>query len=188
MKQTTWVIAVLGAESTGKTELVDHLRKQLPAGSQFVAEPLRAFCNQHNRVPTMAEQMTLMQAHMDTIDRYSGLSKGGLVVCDCAPITTALYSRLYYDDFSLMARATQFHQTRFQLTFYLAPEFGWVPDANPIMRDSPHAQARFDIVLNDWFATNPSLSVLRLSGNTVTRVAAANAAIMDGNARGPDLR
>ncbi|MFZ9162429.1 MAG: AAA family ATPase, partial [Burkholderiaceae bacterium] len=52
-------IAVVGAESTGKTSLVQSLSEQV--GAVVVPEYLRQFVEQHGRVPTQAEQATLMQ-------------------------------------------------------------------------------------------------------------------------------
>ena len=65
------VIALLGAESTGKTTLARQLAETLRAGTRRVAlveEYLREFCEVHGRTPTREEQLPIAQEQARRID------------------------------------------------------------------------------------------------------------------------
>ncbi len=186
------IVTVLGAESTGKTELIEHWQQVnsnlAPLAMHCIPEPLRLFCEREKRVPSAQEQGALLRAHEQQIVEASHQIGTEFVVCDCAPITTALYSQLYYQDASLIEIATRFHRQHVAMTLYLPPEFGWRADPNPIMRDSQQAQHAFDLALAQWLARETIEPVVRLSGSTADRAGFANAAMMSLNARGPYLQ
>jgi nicotinamide riboside kinase len=181
-------IAVLGAESTGKTEFIAAAVAAFAPRCAALAEPLRIFIEQHKRVPSAMQQHTLLREHIAQINAIRTTSSANYVLCDCAPITTALYSQMYYQDRSLIAPATEFHKTNMTLTLFIEPQFGWVADANPLMRDGPQAQAKFDGLLQQWLDDEAIAPVVRLTGSTQQRLLQADAAMMAFNARGPDLR
>lgn len=177
-------VAVLGAECTGKTSLIEGLAASVPLRTyevNFVPELLRDFCVKHARTPRQEEQLPLMQAQCTAL-----LSESPIVIADCAPITTALYSKMYFNDISLIARATQFHKEHIDLHLILWPEFSWTADPLPFMRDGLVAQNQFDQLLNDWLANNPQLCWVRLSGSLAHRIESASAAIVAAYARGPE--
>ncbi|MBU6438351.1 MAG: AAA family ATPase, partial [Betaproteobacteria bacterium] len=87
-------VCLLGAESTGKTTLAAQLARALPG--LWVPEYLRDFCRLQGRVPRPDEQVHVAQEQM----RHESLAlaaaqRAGLpaVVCDTAPLMTAIYSR-----------------------------------------------------------------------------------------------
>jgi HTH-type transcriptional regulator, transcriptional repressor of NAD biosynthesis genes len=177
-------VAVLGAECTGKTSLIEGLAADAQLrnyGVSFIAELLRDFCVKHARTPRQEEQLPLMQAQCTAL-----LNASPIVIADCAPITTALYSQMYFNDPSLIAHATQFHTEHIDLHLVLWPEFSWTADPLPFMRDGLVAQNQFDQLLNDWLASNPQLRWVRLSGSLAHRTEAASAAIVAAYARGPE--
>jgi HTH-type transcriptional regulator, transcriptional repressor of NAD biosynthesis genes len=177
-------VAVLGAECTGKTSLIEGLAANVQLRAydvSFVPELLRDFCVKHARTPRQEEQLPLMQAQCAEL-----LTESPIVIADCAPITTALYSQMVFNDQSLIARATQFHKEHIDLHLILWPEFSWTTDPLPFMRDGIVAQNQFDQLLNDWLANNPQLCWVRLSGSLAHRTETAGAAIVAAYARGPE--
>jgi HTH-type transcriptional regulator, transcriptional repressor of NAD biosynthesis genes len=177
-------VAVLGAECTGKTSLIEGLAANVQLRAydvSFVPELLRDFCVKHARTPRQEEQLPLMQAQCAEL-----IAESPIVIADCAPITTALYSQMVFNDQSLIARATQFHKEHIDLHLILWPEFSWTADPLPFMRDGIVAQNQFDQLLNDWLANNPQLCWVRLSGSLTHRTETASAAIVAAYARGPE--
>ena len=66
------------------------------------------------------------------------------VVCDTAPLLTAVYSEYVFGDDSLypMARAAQ---QRYALTLWLQPDFPWQADG--LQRDGEHARTAVQTML-----------------------------------------
>ena len=62
--QSVKCIAVVGAESTGKTSLIQSLAQT--TSSLVVPERLRDFVDRTGRPPTQDEQILIMKAQMDT--------------------------------------------------------------------------------------------------------------------------
>lgn len=148
-------IAVLGAESTGKSILIAELLAPLaalqPRPIWAVPEVLRQFCVEHNRAPFAKEQSGILDRQI-AVERAAiaeSQNTTAILLSDCAPITTAIYSVMYFSDASLMAMATQHHQ-RYQLSLVLSPDIGWHADPLPFMRDGPSAQLQFHQQLLDW--------------------------------------
>jgi HTH-type transcriptional regulator, transcriptional repressor of NAD biosynthesis genes len=150
-------IAILGAESTGKTTLCIELKQALISRSvktTIKPEALREFCKLHNRVPTKEEQLDIMreQATLEKFDEdHDTLGLRTLSLSDCAPITIAIYSDLYFSDKSLYPDAEIYHAT-YDLSILLAPNIGWQSDG--IFRDSPAAQQRFHLLMQTWLKNN----------------------------------
>ena len=131
-------IAVVGAESTGKTSLVQALSEQV--GAVVVPEYLRQFVEQHGRVPTQPEQTSLMQeqirAEQAAVDQ--AIAQGQpFVFCDSSAIMTAVYSEFYYGDDTLYEPAMTHHQ-QVSLTLFCQPDLPWVAD--PGQRDGSEVQ------------------------------------------------
>jgi HTH-type transcriptional regulator, transcriptional repressor of NAD biosynthesis genes len=166
-------IAILGAESTGKTTLCIELKQALISRSvktTIKPEALREFCKLHNRVPTKEEQLT--QEKFDENHDTCGLRT--LSLSDCAPITTAIYSDLYFSDKSLYPDAEIYH-ANYDLSILLAPNIGWQSDG--IFRDSPAAQQRFHLLMQTWLK-NKSHPWLEIDDIGERRTATAMSAII----------
>ncbi len=137
-------IAILGAESTGKTSLCHELAQRLNSNAlgsaQVVPEQLRIFCELHQRTPAKEEQIALLRQQILIESETEKSSSATWLLCDCAPLTTALYSEMYFNDSSLLNEAQQHHRT-YDKTLVLAPTLDWQADG--IFRDSPDAQAEF---------------------------------------------
>lgn len=165
-------IAILGAESTGKSDLIAALLLLFAARKtesvSAVPEVLRQFCIAHGRAPFAHEQQGILGQQMaveqlaieqSTIEQstieQSGLERSlnqrTVLLSDCAPITTAIYSEMYFNDPSLIDVATTHHQ-RYRLSLALAPDIGWHADPLPFMRDGPRAQLDFHWRLLQWLS------------------------------------
>ena len=147
-------IAVLGAESTGKTTLAQSLVQSLvqslanPAKSApgvrcaWVPELLRQWCDQHGRTPLQHEQGAIAQAQQAQIE--AAAATHDIVVCDTTPLMTAVYSQFVFGDASLLPLAVAW-QARIDLTLLTALDLPWVADG--LQRDGPQVQRPVDDLL-----------------------------------------
>src|SRR4051812_44372193 len=105
-------IAIVGAESTGKTALALALEQRL--SDEFglscarVAEYLREWCDTHGRTPHADEQLGIATEQQRRIDAAAA-SGVDVVLCDTTPLMIAVYSELLFDDRSLAAFAQASH-------------------------------------------------------------------------------
>jgi len=167
-------IAVVGAECTGKTTLCQMLAQA--RGGLWVPEFLREFVDLAGRAPLAHEQAQVsaeQHAREDAALRQARHGGLALVAFDSVPLVTALYSRLYFGDDSLLPAATA-HQRRYDLTLVTDIDLPWEPDG--AQRDGPHMRARFHALLLEWLRAE-SLPGLRIRGTRDERIAAALAAI-----------
>ena len=100
------VIALLGAESTGKSTLA-HLLGQSLVGAGIdgvvVPEALRDFCAMHGRTPVAGEQAQL--ADMQSARIRNAARRHAVVIADTTALMTAVYSDIYFNDSSLYEAA-----------------------------------------------------------------------------------
>jgi len=139
------VIALLGAESTGKTTLARALVERLTAQGHRVAlveEALREFCLREGRTPRRDEQAALAQMQSQRI--ADAARSHELVVADTTALMVAVYSRLLFDDPSLLAAAVA-EQASHRLTLLTALDLPWVADG--WIRDGAHVRAPVDALL-----------------------------------------
>lgn len=136
------VIALLGAECTGKSTLCRALAQALPG--LWVPEALRDFVSRHGRPPRSHEQPTLLAeqiAREEAAIARAAAQGLGWVLADSAPMATALYSEQLFADPGLTPAALRHHQ-RYALTLVTGLEVPWEPDG--AQRDGPQARADFD--------------------------------------------
>jgi nicotinamide riboside kinase len=148
MKKTPGsVIALLGAESTGKTTLAHALHRTLQAQGHHVAlvtEELREFCLRTGRVPRHDEQAGIARAQSERIAEAARTHE--LVVADTTAMMVAVYHRFLFDDASLLPDALA-EQARHRVTLLMALDLPWVPD--PGIRDGAHVREPVDALLRD---------------------------------------
>lgn len=135
------LVAVLGAECTGKSTLCRELALLLPAVG--VPEALRDFCDRHRRTPRADEQAALMaeQIARERTALAQARARGlRWVLVDSAPLATALYSEQLFGDTSLTAAALAHHRS-YRHTLLAGLEVPWQADG--IQRDGPQARADF---------------------------------------------
>jgi nicotinamide riboside kinase len=166
-------IAIVGAESTGKSVLAhalsDALAIEFGLRCAVVDEYLREWCEHAGRTPRIDEQQGIALEHARRIDAAAARPGLDVVVCDTTPLMVAVYSDMLFGDRSLdgIARACQ---QRMDGTLLTSLDLPWVPDG--LQRDGPHVRGPVDArvrALLDDFATPWSL----VSGSGKDRVACA---------------
>lgn len=141
-------VAVLGAESSGKSTLCEALASV--HDTLWVPEYLREFVETQGRVPFEADQFGIARTQREREDAAAAAvaARGGrLLFCDTTPLMTALYSRVYWDrvDTQLAALAAV-HD--YALTLVTAPDTPWIADG--LMRESEEVRARvYAMVVNE---------------------------------------
>jgi nicotinamide riboside kinase len=137
-------IAVLGAESTGKTTLARALARALNTTESPVVtvhEVLREWCDHEGRTPRAEEQLGI--AH-EQARRAETAWAGTGVVADTTPLMTAVYSELLFGDRSLYGFALA-HQRHYHLTLLTGLDVAWVADG--LQRDGPHVREPVDALV-----------------------------------------
>jgi len=141
-------IAIVGAESTGKTTLAAQLASGLARGTglrvAWVPELLREWCDRVGRTPLVHEQASILQAQHERIE--AAAAAHDIVVCDTTALMTAVYSRLVFGDRSLDERALALHD-HMALTLVTALDLPWVPDGH--QRDGEHVREPVDALLRE---------------------------------------
>lgn len=136
-------IALLGAESTGKTQLSLGLAQALRERGHavhVVPEFLRIWCDQHGRTPLQHEQAGIAQQQALAVLAHPS----GIVISDTSPLMTAVYSHRLFNDESLYEFACA-HQGLFDMTLLTGLDLPWVPDG--LQRDGPHVREPIDAMV-----------------------------------------
>jgi nicotinamide riboside kinase len=143
------VIALVGAESTGKTTLAAALAGRIAQDTGLsctsVAEVLREWCDREGRTPRADEQQGIAQAQQARIAQAA--SAHDVVVADTTALMIAVYSRLVFGDRSLDDWAAQQHRQSVHLTLLTALDLPWVADG--LQRDGPHVRGPVDAALRE---------------------------------------
>lgn len=142
-------IALLGAESTGKTQLAADLAAALSSRGQqvlVVSEYLRAWCDQHGRTPRADEQAAIAQ--VQTAHIAQAPASATHLIADTTALMTAVYSELLFGDDSLYARALE-QQRRFDLTLLMGLDLPWVADSQ---RDGAYSREPVNALLRTALA------------------------------------
>ena len=136
-------IAIVGAESTGKSWLCQTLGEVLARRGervQVVPEHLRLWCEREQRTPQVHEQLAIAQAQAQAV-----LSFGeGVVIADTTPLMTAIYSHMLFEDHSLYPLALA-HQRLYDATLVTGLDLPWVADG--LQRDGPHVRGPVDSLI-----------------------------------------
>lgn len=135
-------IALLGAESTGKTTLARELQSHFHAlGRSAVAVPeaLRDWCAREGRTPRPEEQMPIAQEQERRVDEAA--SSAQVVIADTTAIMVAIYSAVLFDDHALVRYAVE-RQRSYDVTLVTGLDLPWVADG--LQRDGPHVQGPID--------------------------------------------
>ncbi|MDP2371205.1 AAA family ATPase [Rhodoferax sp.] len=136
-------IAIVGAESTGKTRLALELTTHFQANgqnTQMIEEFLREWCEREQRTPQACEQRLIAQEQARRINACAN-APGTYTVADTTPLMIAVYSDLLFGDLSLYAFALQ-HQRDYDLTLLTGLDLPWVADG--LQRDGPHVRPGVD--------------------------------------------
>jgi len=144
-------IAVVGAECVRKTSLCQELAQQLPG--HWLPEYLREYCDRLGRTPRPEEQLHILHTQIELeAQAHCRAAEQGMrwLLCDSAPIVTALYSRMLFQDPTLIEPALQHHR-HYRATLLLQPDLPWMADG--IQRDGPDVRAQFHRSLTELLQT-----------------------------------
>jgi nicotinamide riboside kinase len=170
------IVALLGAECTGKSTLARALAARLGAG--LVTEYLREWCEARGTTPRVHEQADIAAEQARRIEH--GAAHHELLIADTTPLMTALFSQHYFGDDSLLPQALAF-QRRCDLTLLCAPDLPWQADG--YMRDGPGVRAAIDTRLRDTLRQH-GLPWQSVQGSDDDRLNAALRAIRQREPRG----
>ena len=168
-------IALLGAESTGKTSLSQYITEALLAQGQmatYVPEVLREWCQMYGRTPAFHEQRDIAKQQAERIFSI----QEGWVIADTTPLMTAVYSDYVFQDPSLYEQALE-QQAQFDLTLVMGLDLPWVADG--LQRDGAHVRESVDTLLRDALQS-ANLPFKVIYGQSDARLSAALMAIREG--------
>lgn len=144
MKQAL-VVALVGAESTGKTRLAGELDTALRTAGHSVAivpEYLREFCDRHGRTPRVEEQQGIADEQTHRID--TAARSHDIVIADTTALMIAVYSDHVFGDAGLYGHALAAH-ARCDLTLLTALDLPWQADG--LQRSGPQVRAPVDVLV-----------------------------------------
>lgn len=168
------VIALVGAESTGKTTLARELARVLAGrgvDAVMVPEALREFCLQHDRTPLQHEQAAIAAEQTRRI--HEAAQGHSVVLADTTALMTAIYSEFIFDDRSLYETALRDHALT-DLTLLTSLDLAWTADG--LQRDGPHVREPVDQLIRQALQHH-QLPYNVVAGRGVTRVQHALSAI-----------
>jgi nicotinamide riboside kinase len=176
-------VGLIGGECTGKSLLATTLADSLPAC--VAAEELRTFVREHGRAPRRAEQAGLLLRQQRREDALAASCPYPFLVADPAPLMTAVYSLLYFDDDTLLVPAIALARG-YGLVAWCDVDLPWVPDGaqrdGAEFRDAAHALIEAHVA--------PALAaagvrVVRVAGPVEDRAAAVGRAWQPGGPAAP---
>jgi len=166
------VIAIVGAECTGKSTLAEALAARLASetGLACVAVPeyLREWCDRIGRTPGSEEQAFIAVEQRRRIE--AAAAGHDIVVADTTPLMTAVYSRIVFDDRSLDDTAGRWHAQRVTHTLVTALDLPWQADGH--QRDGPQVRAPVDTLLQELLGAH-RIAWSRVGGTGALRLEAA---------------
>ena len=137
-------MALLGAESTGKTALAQGIQAHFQARgipTALVPEYLRTWCDAAGRTPRPEEQQGIAQEHARQLSAPTDVR---LLVADTTPLMVAVYSDFIFGDRSLYPFALE-HQRSYHLTLLTGLDLPWVADG--LQRDGAHVREPVDALV-----------------------------------------
>ena len=140
-------IALLGAESTGKTRLADELATHLRSQGRSVAvvpEVLREWCAREQRTPRPEEQLSIAQEQERRVD--AAAANAQVVIADTTALMVAIYSAMLFEDGTLYQFALA-RQRSYSLTLVTGLDLPWIADG--LQREGPHVREPVDAMIRE---------------------------------------
>ena len=166
------VLALVGAESTGKSTLAQTLHMALAEhtglATTWVPEVLREWCDAAGRTPHEDEQRGIAEEQARRI--AVACARHDVVVCDTTPLMTAVYHHQVFGSRALDAMAVQWQREHCSLTLLTALDLPWQADG--LQRDGPQVRAPVDAALRE-FLLDHSLPFAVVTGQGEQRLACA---------------
>lgn len=138
-------VALLGAESTGKTRLSTGLAAHLRGrGLRAVAVPevLREWCTREGRPPRPEEQLAIAQEQERRTD--DAAAQSDIVIADTTALMVAVYAGMLFPEGELLRFAIG-NQKRYDATLLTGLDLPWVPDG--LQRDAAQPREEVDALL-----------------------------------------
>ena len=129
-------VAVVGAESTGKSTVAAHLAAHL--GASLVPEYARPYLSARGGVCLPGDLPEIARAQA-AAEQTAARTADRAIVCDTDPLTTALWSERYFGAVDPVVRRLA-DAARYDLTLLCENDLPWVPDG---LRDSPERRGWF---------------------------------------------
>jgi nicotinamide riboside kinase len=163
------VVAIVGAESTGKSTLALSLARRIRTEAGLtcthVDEHLRTWCEQTGRTPRIDEQRGIAQAQQNRIAHAAATHD--VVIADTSALMIAVYSRFVFNDRSLDAWAGAAHADSVHHTLVTALDLPWVSDG--LQREGEHVRMPVDAMLRELLSAH-GIGWSLVSGSGETRV------------------
>jgi nicotinamide riboside kinase len=138
-------IALLGAESTGKTRLGHELTNALLAQdlrATAVPEVLREWCTRQGRAPRPEEQLAIARDQEDRVD--AATANADIVIADTSALMVAIYAGMLFPDGALYRFAIE-RQQRYDATLVTGLDLPWMPDG--LQRDATASREDVDALV-----------------------------------------
>lgn len=177
-------IALLGAESTGKTTLAAQLAAALRRdghGVAVVPEVLREWCEREGRTPRPEEHLSIAQDQERQVDAAAASAQ--VVIADTTALMVAIWGGLLFEDDPLLRFALE-RQRGYDLTLLTGLDLPWVADG--LQRDAGHAREPADALVRELLV-RASVSYRVVYGTGDDRLRNALAALPHGLAQRPPL-
>ena len=169
-----FVVALLGAESTGKTTLAGAIGDAMVTRGLQVAvvgEALRDFCIEHARTPRRDEQAAIADEQTRRIEAAAASAQ--VVVADTTALMIAVYSDYVFADRTLYARA-EAAQRACDFTLLTSLDLPWRADG--LQRDGAHVREPVDALLRAALG-RAGIAFETITGTGTARLQASLAAI-----------
>jgi nicotinamide riboside kinase len=184
-RRTPFIVAVLGAESTGKTTLARQLADHFSALGRLavaVPEALRDWCGAQGRTPRPEEQMGIAEEQQRRVDEAARTHQ--VVIADTTAVMVAIYSAMLFKDGSLYRIAVD-SQRGYDVTLLTGLDIPWVADG--LQRDGPHVREPVDGLVREML-DSAAIPYRVIYGTGSERLASALAAIDASLATRPAVR
>ncbi|MES2152284.1 MAG: ATP-binding protein [Pseudomonadota bacterium] len=156
-------VAVLGAESSGKSTLCEALAARYD--TLWVPEYLREFVDTMGRVPQEHEQYPIARTQREREDAAAAIATRWLF-CDTTPLMTAIYSGHYWkrvdEQLAVLDR-----EHNYAYTLVTAPDSPW--EADGLQRESEAVRQRCHLEVLEVLAAR-AIPFLLVSGSLEQRI------------------
>ena len=156
-------IAILGAESSGKSTLSEALARRY--NTVWVPEYLREFVDMHARVPREEDQFGIARTQLAREYAAERVARRYLF-CDTTALMTALYSRVYWDRVDAQLAQLAAHHA-YAITLVTAPDGPWEPDG--LQRESEAVRQMVHRMLLETLAAR-GIAYTLLAGDLAQRL------------------
>jgi nicotinamide riboside kinase len=167
-------IALLGAESTGKTRLAGEIADRLRAQGKSVAvvpELLREWCEREGREPRPEEQLPIAREQEKRVD--DAAHTHDVVIADTTALMVAIYGGMLFPDGELYRFALE-RLRRYELALVTGLDLPWVADG--LQRQGPQGREEVDALVRKGLA-DAGVAYRVVYGRGEDRLANALAAI-----------